>query len=325
MKRIIFSIFSGLLVILIRSQDVQFNNIQHSLVNLNPSFAGSSGHVRNQTVYRNQWPNLSGQYVTYGTCFDGYIKPIKGGFALSVLSDDQGRGTARTSAISFAYAQYITLSKEKNIKIIPSVQTSFVQSILDKGRLNFGDMINMRYGMIWNDPTIVPNSSVKYNDIAAGLIIKHGEAALIGVSFSNLLEPNISNLGTYHLPIRTTIHGAYRIAFNPMNAIDLTTILTLQNSYYNYRVNIINKRARGFTYGLGYRLSNKFYLREWQDDTNAHNFIGFLGYTGRRFGITYSYDSNINKLSGNTAGSHEISLSVIFKKKEEKPKDSESK
>ncbi|MBK7816785.1 MAG: PorP/SprF family type IX secretion system membrane protein [Sphingobacteriaceae bacterium] len=299
-----------------QSQDVAFNNIHQSLVYLNPSFAGSNGFIRNQTIYRNQWPNLSGQYVTYGSCFDGYIKPIRGGMALSILTDDQGRGTTRATSISFVYAQHITLSKEKNIKIIPSVQTSFVQSILDNGRLNFGDMINMRYGMIWNDPTIVPNSSVKYNDIAAGLIIKHGEAALIGVSFSNLLEPNISNLGTYHLPVRTTIHGAYRIAFNPMNAIDLTTILILQNSYYNYRVNIINKRARGFTYGLGYRLSNKFYLREWQDDTNAHNFIGFLGYTGRRFGITYSYDRNINKLSGNTAASHEISLSVVFKKKE---------
>jgi type IX secretion system PorP/SprF family membrane protein len=315
MKKVLFSFFFCFFFILIRSQDVQFNNIQNSLVYLNPSFAGSSGHIRNQTVYRNQWPNLSGAYVSYGTCFDGYVKPIRGGLAISVLSDDQARGTLRATSISFVYAQHITLSKEKNIKIIPAVQGSFAQRTLDRGRLNFGDWIDVRYGSIWSD-TIVPKAIIRYQDVAAGLIIKRDDNALIGVSFSNLLEPNISQAGTYHLPVRTTIHGAYRLAFNPMNAIDLTTILTLQNSYYNYRVNIINKRGGGLTYGLGYRLSNKFYLREGEHNINSHNFIGFLGYTGLRFGITYSYDQNMNELSGNTSGSHEISLSVVFKKKE---------
>jgi type IX secretion system PorP/SprF family membrane protein len=305
-----------------QAQDPHFNNIAQSLVYLNPSYAGSEKCLRNQTNYRNQWPNLSGTYVTYQSCFDGYIKAIKGGLALRVTSDDANRGTLRRTGMALSYAQYIKLSN--NITMIPSIQGSYNQSTLDKGRLNFGDMIDSRYGILWTGgsfttpwfPADVPVSSLKYADVAAGLMVKYHEDLQIGVSFSNLFEPNISHLGTYHLPVRTNVHLLYKAIVNPRTDADVSILGTFQNGYYNLRMNIIIKGWCGLTYGLGYGTNNSFYVLSGADNPIQQNVKGFLGYSTQIFRILYSYDANVNKMAGNTAGSHELSLEIKFKKKE---------
>jgi hypothetical protein len=65
------------------AQDPVYTNTQQSLVALNPSFAGSNGLFRFQSTTRSQWFNLSGSYLTYYNSVDAYIKPIKGGIALT--------------------------------------------------------------------------------------------------------------------------------------------------------------------------------------------------------------------------------------------------
>jgi len=309
-------LYSGILLFLINnllSQDAAFNNTHQSLVYLNPSFAGSNGFIRNQTVYRNQWPNLSGTYVTYGSCFDGYIKPIKGGIALSVLGDNQARGTLRATSISFAYAQYISITEL--IKIIPSIQASYAISSLDKGRLNFGDVINHRYGIIWND-TIVPTARINYNDISAGLIAKYANWAYVGVSFSNLLEPNISHLSIYHLPVRTTIHASLNYVTSPASSAHISTLLRFQNEYFNFRFNCINAFWNRYQFGVGYNLHNTFMTYPGQVNQVNHGIVGYLGIKTKYFSITYSYDQLINNdfLRG-PFWSHEISFSISLKRK----------
>jgi len=296
------------------AQDSQFNNIQHSLVYLNPSFAGSEGCVRSQIDYRNQWPNMSGTHLPISISVDGFIKPIKGGLALNLINENFGRGTLRRIGIAVSYAQHITLSKM--IKLIPSVQFSYNKSALDKARLNFYDVIDPRYGIFWpptNAPTTdVPLSSVSFADVAAGLILKHEGGAEIGASFSNLLEPNISHIGTYHLPVRTNIHASYKLIYNPRDVLNISFISAFQNNYYNARINLINKTARGIEIGVGYGVNNSFWRREGSPNITYNTLRGFLGYTRPRFSIMYSYDQYLKKFS---AASHELSLQILFKKK----------
>ena len=63
------------------AQDASFENTNQALVYLNPSFAGSNGGIRMQNNYRNQWPNIPYNFVTYQTCADFYLKKINSGFA----------------------------------------------------------------------------------------------------------------------------------------------------------------------------------------------------------------------------------------------------
>ena len=294
------------------AQDPCFNNINQSLVYLNPSFAGSNEFIRNQTVYRNQWPNVSGTYVTYNSCVDGYVRLLNAGMALSVISDEQARGTLQTTGLSFAYAQYITLSQKRQIRIIPSLQVSFNKQTLDRGRLNFADPINSRYGIIWKNTSSVPSALNTYYDLSSGVLIDFKRKANIGVSLSNLLQPNISQPENYKLPIRATIHAAYDIAWGPRANGKVTTLVILQKNYYNFRFNLINSWDK-YNFGLGYSLNNQFFVYQGNTNKNYNNIIGFIGFTGRRLSMMYSYNQAIDKrFFSNPIGSHELSLSFGF-------------
>ncbi len=300
MKRGILFIFL-LTTCVCGAQDATFNNTHHSLVSMNPSFAGSNGHIRNQTGYRNQWPNLSGQYVTYGSCLDGYIKPLNGGVAMNVTSDDQARGTLRLTTISLAYAQFISIGN--NLKIIPSIQAGYSQYTLDKGRLNFGDRVNARFNSIWYSST-VPESIVRYRDLSAGLLFKYG-GNYIGVSCAHLAEPNISLFRdeVYKLPIKTIIHASHNGMMNTRTTSNVSCVVSTQGPYQSFSMRILNCYSERFLYGLGYGYFN------------SNEMALFFGFRAGGFTINYSYDVAISKLSGNTAGSHELSVSLAFKKK----------
>jgi len=65
------------------AQDPFFTNSTNSLIHLNPSFSGSNGGIRAQSIYRNQWYSLDNPFITTYTSIDGYIITLKAGLALS--------------------------------------------------------------------------------------------------------------------------------------------------------------------------------------------------------------------------------------------------
>ncbi len=58
------------------AQDPQFTQFYANPIYLNPAFAGSNGCPRLAMNYRNEWPNLTGNYVTYSASYDQYFKNI---------------------------------------------------------------------------------------------------------------------------------------------------------------------------------------------------------------------------------------------------------
>lgn len=74
-------------------QDPQFTQFYANPLYLNPAFAGTARCARITFNYRNQWPNLSGTYVTYSAGYDQHFDVLAGGVGLLILSDDQARGT----------------------------------------------------------------------------------------------------------------------------------------------------------------------------------------------------------------------------------------
>jgi type IX secretion system PorP/SprF family membrane protein len=148
------------------SQDPLFTNTSQSLVYLNPSFAGSNSGIRNQFSYRNQWPNLSGTYLTYLNSFDVYLPKIKGGISLSAYHDDQLRGTFKTNVIGLGYAQHLTFFEGK-FKIIPSIQISYFEKLLDVSKLNFGQIIP-RSPFVY--VPVTPSSKKQNIDFSSGIL-----------------------------------------------------------------------------------------------------------------------------------------------------------
>src|SRR5690554_7910039 len=75
------------------AQDPQFSQFYANPIYLNPAFAGSHGCPRFAVNYRNQWPALSGTFVTYSASYDQYFKSIAGGVGVIATHDQQGKGT----------------------------------------------------------------------------------------------------------------------------------------------------------------------------------------------------------------------------------------
>ena len=90
-RTFITSIFHKLIVLVIGilvshnvlfAQDPTFTQFYSNPLYLNPALAGSTGCPRINMNYRNEWPQLTGNYVTYSASFDTYSKDINGGVGL---------------------------------------------------------------------------------------------------------------------------------------------------------------------------------------------------------------------------------------------------
>src|SRR4051812_31316588 len=130
-----------------RAQDPQFTQFYANPLYLNPAFAGSAHCPRICLNYRNQWPALTGTFVTFSASYDQHIDPISSGLGLLVMSDNAGEGTLNTSYLSGIYSYQLTVTRDFSVRF--GLQATYIQRKLDWDKLTFGDMIDPRYGFIY--------------------------------------------------------------------------------------------------------------------------------------------------------------------------------
>ena len=58
---------------------------------MNPAMAGVEGRARVSLAYRNQWPALSGTFVTSSASYDQFVEGISGGLGFQVMNDQAGK------------------------------------------------------------------------------------------------------------------------------------------------------------------------------------------------------------------------------------------
>jgi len=301
-KRIILSAIVLLVSLSGFAQDANFVSTNQSLIYLNPSFAGSNGFIRNQFSYRNQWPNLSGSYVTYLNTFDTYIKPIKGGLALSAFADDQAHGLLITKALSLSYAQHLSLM-DKKLKIIPSIQGSFRSKEIDRSRLMFGEYIDPRRGFAWNSSSQPTPSSRKNSfDISSGLLVNYNHF-YFGTSVFHINQPDEGLLGASKLPCRFVFHSSYNWNVSENLMIHFFGQYQQQQkfSFVQFSANVL--LYKHFIVGAGYI----------HDNVPTAN----IGFKHNYFTATLGYDVSMSLVSKKRmASSWEASLSFNLRNKE---------
>lgn len=282
------------------SQDALFLNSNQSLIALNPSFAGTNGLVRNQFLFRNQWPNLSGNYKTIYNSFDAYIKPIHGGLAFSYTHDDQAGGTLRSDGFNLMYAQHISLCKGK-LKIIPSLQLGYFIKRLDISKLRFGDPMDPRTAFGWYNGVERPKIYLAYFDFASGLLINYNHF-YVGASVSHINQPDVGMYGPSKLPCRLNAHASYNLSFSEKSIMRFSARYVNQQNFMMLHLGIDAVVNNWLIIGGGYRN---------QDAVNL-----LAGYRNNYFTVQCGYDVTISKLAGNTAGSYEVSASFNLRNKE---------
>lgn len=222
---------------------------------------------------------------------------------LTYLRDDQANGTLTTDRIDLTYAQHFSLMEGK-LKIIPSIQATYMHLSLDKTKLNFGDEINSRYGIVWNTNSAVPAQSKKNIDCSGGLLINY-KNFYFGSSVFHFNQPDIGLLGSFKLPYRLSIHSSYNFHISEKTLLNFfVNYQTQQNFQYLY-LNVNALLAKHFLIGGGIK-------------SNYYGVNLNVGYRHHLFSITYGYDVVVSKLSGNTAGSHEVLISFNLRNKEQR-------
>ena len=289
------------------AQDPTFTQFYSNPVYLNPALAGSSGCPRIALNYRNQWPQLTGNFVTYAAAYDTYAKNLSGGVGIMAMHDQQGQGTIQTSMIAGTYSYYLKVNRK--FRVMFGGQAAYFQKYLDWSKLTFGDMIDPRRGFIYQTGDVPRgNGSHGFFDVSAGMV-GFTKNFYFGVAAHHLNRPDESMiLGDSKLPIRITGHMGANIKLGQRGRYSSNTTL-MPNVIYQYQ--------NGFQkFNIGaYLKYEAFTIGAWYRNRDA--FIVSLGITTEKFRIGYSYDLTVSQLGGISGGSHEISMGINLKCKKQ--------
>lgn len=283
------------------AQDPAFTQFYANPIYLNPALAGSTGCPRIGINYRNEWPQLSGNYVTTSAAFDTYVKSISGGVGLIAMHDMQGQATIQTTMIGGIYSYNLRFGRKFSLMF--GARAAYFQKFLDWDKLTFGDMIDPRRGFIFTTGDVPRGNGRRgFFDASVG-VVGFGKNFFFGLAGHHLNQPDESMiLGQSKLPVRVTGHVGAEIQLGQRGRYSNKTSI-MPNIIYQYQngfqeLNIGSYvRFGNFTFGTWYR--------------NRDAFILSLGLSTEKFKMGYSYDLTVSKLgNGISGGSHEVSLGL---------------
>jgi len=296
------------------AQDPEFTQFYANPLYLNPAFAGTARCPRLVMNYRNQWPALSGSFVTTSASYDQHIPTISGGLGFIATRDQAGQGTLTTTTISGIYSYQQAISRTFSLKA--GFQATYMQKAVDWNKLTFGDMIDPRKGFIFEtrdvrrgNLTADGRGTVSNVDFSAGLL-GFSEKFYFGVAAHHLTEPNESLVvGTSRLPMKWTGHVGAVIPIDRKS----------RYSESNISPNILYRRqgeAEQLNMGLyvnkGPLVGGIWYRGFLFGKEYSDAFIVTLGIQTDVIRFGYSYDVTVSELTPATGGSHEVSMAIQF-------------
>lgn len=285
------------------AQDPEFTQFYANPLYLNPALAGTARCPRVNLNYRNQWPAISGTYVTYSVSIDRHIDAFNGGLGLLVINDKAGQGTLTTTNVSGIYSYLLNVTRQFSLKF--GVQATYFQKSIDWSKLTFGDMIDERRGFVYNTNEQQKLQNKSNVDFSAG-ILGYSKKYFFGFAAHHLTQPDEGLLGVSKLPMKLTGHAGASLLIRDKGSQTFISPNVLYQQQQDFRqLNLglyVNKGP--VVAGLWYR--------------NQDSFIAVIGFQQHFFKVGYSYDITVSKLTNTTAGSHELSFSIQFECKHPK-------
>jgi type IX secretion system PorP/SprF family membrane protein len=290
-------------------QDPHFSQFYANPIYLNPAMAGSAMQHRVVSNYRNQWPSISGSYVTYAASYDGFYESIAGGIGFQVMYDKAGEGDLSTTASSFMYSYHLNVTRKFAIKA--GLQATMLQKSIDFSRLSWYDMIEPRSGFVNGTAEPLPEQgfykSRAVTDFSAGLL-GFTEKFYVGVAMHHINQPNLSFYDNSKslIPRKFTAHAGMKLPLD-----------NEREPKHFFSPNILFQKQHYFAqYNLGaYYIKDFFIAGVWYRHTSVgtEGFQALIGLKKDPFKIGYSYDLTMTDVRIGSISSHEISLSVEFK------------
>jgi type IX secretion system PorP/SprF family membrane protein len=290
------------------AQDPEFTQFYANPIYLNPALAGSENCPRFSMNHRNQWPEISGAYVTNSFSYDQYIEALDGGIAVMVTNDMAGGNTLNWSTLNLAYSYHWKLTRK--FSVLAGLQTTWNQKFVNWNVLSFGDQIDPRRGFIYTTGD-QPRGNVLDNnwgtrgffDVSAG-VVGFSDKFYFGFAAKHLNRPEESLiLNEARMPIRYTLHAGTEILFGDATNFDRKASIS-PNILYTYQNGFMQLNL-----GLYYKYSI-FTVGAWWREGDS--FILTTGIKIDKMQFGYSYDITISPLTNQSGGSHELSLGYVL-------------
>ncbi len=290
------------------AQDPEFSQFYANPLYLNPAFAGTARCPRANLIHRNQWPGITGTYITSAASYDKHVESISGGIGFMFTSDNAAN-TLKTNRFSAIYSYQVVINRKFSMRF--GAEATFFQKSLDWNKLQFGDMLDPRRGFVYQTNDLPRGGNVAGVDFSAGFL-GFSDVFFFGLAAHHLTQPNESVIiGDSPLPMKITGHAGAVIPLAGSASKYTTNDATISP-------NIMFRQQGTFT-----QLNMGLYLKKgplvtgfWYRNKDA--FIVLLGIHTEVVRIGYSYDLTVSRLTMNTGGAHEITMGFNFKCKQKR-------
>lgn len=306
-QQLLLFVFAGIFGISGNAQDPLFTQFYANPLYLNPALTGVDRCPRFIMNYRNQWPAITGQFVSYSASYDQHVDAISGGLGGQVLADVAGNGILKTINASAFYSYDLSLNR--NFSLRAGFQVTYFQKSIDWSQLVFGDQIDPRYGFIYQSNETPIDNKASGLDFSSGLVL-YSRQFYGGFAVHHLTEPDekFMTSGSSKLPRKFTAHAGFYIPFNkryPNEGYFSPNILFKQQG----QIISSNPNAQQLYFGF-YSKKGPLVGGLWYRHLDA--IIALVGIQTEHIRFGYSYDITVSKLTYATGGAHEISCAINF-------------
>jgi len=207
--------------------------------------------------------------------------------------------------LGVSYAPVFRLFREKLI-VSPAFEMVWRHSTIDWNGFTFGDMIDPRYGFIYDSYKIPENNTSDVLDLATGLLFtqnlyKNLHHLVYGVAFHHVTQPDVGFAGGSMLPLRITAHITYVGHITQHFKISPTFIYKKQDNFEIFLPSLAFEFWK-VRLGAGFRAN--------RSNFDSVNFMA--GYSIGRIALGYSFDLTVSSLGMDTGGSHEAHVGIRF-------------
>ncbi|MBV8252299.1 MAG: type IX secretion system membrane protein PorP/SprF [Chitinophaga sp.] len=300
-------------------QNVQFSQYAFNGLSVNPAYAGYKGDWYLNTFYRHQWAGFPGAPQTGGISIDGLTNANddRVGVGLQVMFDRTGPQEALSLYGNYAYR--IPLDDENTRRLCFGLGAGVTQYGIDGSAMKYVDN---------NDEAIPVGKVTRWVPDARFGVYYYSPSFYVGLSVMDLFSiytdgSHYAWKGNTYETIRKTQHTY----FTAGTVINLSDNLKLKPTFMwkedfkgpssvdlNAFLLISEKLWVGGSYRTSMKLWNKSNLEPRLQQVNAASVI-LEYFINDRYRFGYSYDLNVNKMANSQAGSHEISIGILFPSK----------
>lgn len=290
------------------AQDPMFTQFYAAPVYLSPSLTGSNGGTRIILNFRDQWPKLPGDYVTYALCVDHYLAKYRSGIGLQLLRDQTAGGLLNTTNIGLNYSYNFDISRKW--KLNPGIQAYYYTRNVNYNKLVFSDQILRDYTtpVSIELERLLSVKQIRHLDVSTSLLA-YSNQLWGGFTIDHMLSLNKSlNAEDGYLPLRLSVYGGGKYFISRRMKSQYEESITgafnfMYQSQYKY-LDIGSYYTRSpLQFGLWYRGIPIF-----TDNQNIGALTFQFGYKITSFTIGYSYDYTLSRLMTKTGGAHELSF-----------------